>query len=257
MAFSASAMKMGRGSPAPGQISKAGSSPTLATPTTSPSKPSSTAQTTRGGYKPPTQFNKPLNEPKSVGFAGSTSIGTQKSAVVKPNAAKVFNNHSTNTTKSPITIRSQTSSNGDKQQPPVVVIQSFIRMVNIRRAFIRLVKTNRKRNDIIQEILTTERTYVGHLRVLVGIYQNPLKSIANCSTASNSSPLTLSEISNIFSNIDAIVALNSNLLETIEKRVSDWSPTQRIGDVFLELVCPPPPFLFHLLFSIHSLVFVV
>lgn len=44
------------------------------------------------------------------------------------------------------------------------------------------------------------------------------------------------DISIIFSNVDAILVLNSQLLEELKKKEENWDNTSLIGDVFLKLV---------------------
>lgn len=47
--------------------------------------------------------------------------------------------------------------------------------------------------------------------------------------------LTLEEISVVFSNILTIYEFNQKLLLSLQERLSRWSPTQKIGDIFIEL----------------------
>jgi len=39
--------------------------------------------------------------------------------------------------------------------------------------------------------------------------------------------------------IESILNFNSQFLKKLEDRLSDWSPSQRIGDLFLEAVISP------------------
>lgn len=47
--------------------------------------------------------------------------------------------------------------------------------------------------------------------------------------------ISVEEVKSIFSSIDIIKAYNEQLLEEIRPRVSIWSPTQRVGDIFLKM----------------------
>ena len=47
---------------------------------------------------------------------------------------------------------------------------------------------------------------------------------------------TQDEIKKIFSNIEAILALNRSLLESLQERYEKWNDHQTIGDVFLQFV---------------------
>lgn len=47
--------------------------------------------------------------------------------------------------------------------------------------------------------------------------------------------LTLEEITTIFSNLATIFEFNQKLLVSLQERISRWSSTQKIGDIFLEM----------------------
>jgi len=44
------------------------------------------------------------------------------------------------------------------------------------------------------------------------------------------------EIKAMFSNIHLILPLNQELLKDISARIDNWSPTQKLGDIFLRMV---------------------
>ena len=44
------------------------------------------------------------------------------------------------------------------------------------------------------------------------------------------------EVQQIFSNVEVLLSINSELLWALEERMHQWSPTRCIGDVFLNLV---------------------
>jgi hypothetical protein len=46
------------------------------------------------------------------------------------------------------------------------------------------------------------------------------------------------DIKIIFSDIEIILAANKNLLQDLDKNLSKWMPSQVIGSVFLQMVCP-------------------
>lgn len=47
--------------------------------------------------------------------------------------------------------------------------------------------------------------------------------------------LTLDEITTIFSNVVTIYEFNEKLLVSLKERLANWSYTQKIGDIFLEM----------------------
>jgi len=80
------------------------------------------------------------------------------------------------------------------------------------------------RDRVAFEILSSEKTYVENMQVFINVFMLPLQERDVIST---------SAINSIFSNIEAIVKVNKELLSTLEKRMDSWGPTQRIGDVML------------------------
>eukprot|EP01094_Clydonella_sp_ATCC50884_P017398 TRINITY_DN3019_c0_g1_i1.p1 TRINITY_DN3019_c0_g1~~TRINITY_DN3019_c0_g1_i1.p1 ORF type:complete len:577 (-),score=203.12 TRINITY_DN3019_c0_g1_i1:252-1982(-) len=91
-------------------------------------------------------------------------------------------------------------------------------------------KMRDKRNNIATEILTTERTYVKNLDIIVQTYMEPLNK------AVDEGVFTRDEYKSIFGNCRIIRGYNQLLLADLEARLTDWSDTQLIGDVFLRMV---------------------
>lgn len=88
------------------------------------------------------------------------------------------------------------------------------------------------RARVAQEILSTELIYVQSLKMLKRVFLDPLMA----SATSNAKPiLPLDEVKAIFSSLEVICAYNDNLLEQLQPRVQDWSPQQRLGDIFLQI----------------------
>ncbi|KAI0089204.1 hypothetical protein BDY19DRAFT_993422 [Irpex rosettiformis] len=85
--------------------------------------------------------------------------------------------------------------------------------------------------DIVNELVTTERSYVRRLRLLQSEYANPLRSFSK-----NRSTLILPpyEAKVIFGNIDQILPVNEALLADLEEMISpDGRDVGGIGDVAL------------------------
>ncbi|CAI2161420.1 7628_t:CDS:2 [Funneliformis geosporum] len=96
---------------------------------------------------------------------------------------------------------------------------------------------NRKREAAVKEVLTTERTYVDGLRKLVNVFLSPLRENYQRSInkiLSTKPVATNDEISAIFGNIEQLLTLHEQLLKSLEERNRNWSPTQRISDIFLQ-----------------------
>ncbi len=115
----------------------------------------------------------------------------------------------------------------------VVRCQAYVRRWHGVRLIKRLKKNRSKREKLMMELLETEVTYVQKLGGVTQIILEPLEWNAQVSP----DPLLPKQmIVEIFSNIKAIYELNKTLLHDLDERIrKNWSPTQRIGDVFLQL----------------------
>lgn len=73
-----------------------------------------------------------------------------------------------------------------------------------------ILKLERKRNFIIKEFLTTERTYVNNLKIIVERYLRPLKNI-----------LSQQKLHNMFGDIEIVYGINSMFLRELEQIIDD------------------------------------
>lgn len=96
-----------------------------------------------------------------------------------------------------------------------------------------------KRIYIVNEILTTEKSYVSGLEEAINNYYKPLLEASKREGHEN-------DVKSIFSSIEHILPLNKTLLKSLEERVNKWSPEQTIGDIFLRFA----PFL--KMYTTHS-----
>ncbi|EGC34225.1 hypothetical protein DICPUDRAFT_153584 [Dictyostelium purpureum] len=89
-----------------------------------------------------------------------------------------------------------------------------------------------KRRKVAEEILQTEKVYVGKLKAINDVYLTPLKVAA---TENPHPPLTLDQIHTIFSEILTIYNYNSHLLHKLEERIKDSSTILNIGELFISI----------------------
>ncbi|XP_066471193.1 epithelial cell-transforming sequence 2 oncogene-like isoform X2 [Tiliqua scincoides] len=87
-----------------------------------------------------------------------------------------------------------------------------------------------KRTGFARELLLSEKNYVHTLEIVRDIYVKPLKA----AVASNRAILSCPSIQTIFSDILDILQLNRWFLDTLTKRLNEWSPAQNLGDVFIK-----------------------
>eukprot|EP01119_Soliformovum_irregulare_P008184 TRINITY_DN2118_c0_g1_i3.p1 TRINITY_DN2118_c0_g1~~TRINITY_DN2118_c0_g1_i3.p1 ORF type:complete len:592 (+),score=142.31 TRINITY_DN2118_c0_g1_i3:191-1777(+) len=113
----------------------------------------------------------------------------------------------------------------------VAQLQAYVRGRIARRIHQKRVTNQAYRKRIAQELLSTEKVYVDNLDVLVTVFLHPLKT-----AASGPKHIIKQEaIKAIFSDsIEVILNYNRRLLAKLEEKISDWSPWQRIGDMFIE-----------------------
>jgi len=88
-----------------------------------------------------------------------------------------------------------------------------------------------QRTYLAQELLTTEKKYINNLNRIITIFLLPLRDKAQ----SKDKILSVDEINGIFLNIETIFGIHKTFLQDFEDRISKWSDTQKIGDVFLKM----------------------
>ncbi|KAI8833753.1 hypothetical protein BC829DRAFT_407635 [Chytridium lagenaria] len=87
-------------------------------------------------------------------------------------------------------------------------------------------KQERKRQEVVFEILSTEKDYVDDLNIIIDVYIKPLKK---------TKLIRPKDMSVVFSNIEAIAPVNRELLKSFETRQSE-SPNnvvEQVGDIFI------------------------
>ncbi|XP_043551276.1 epithelial cell-transforming sequence 2 oncogene-like isoform X1 [Chiloscyllium plagiosum] len=87
-----------------------------------------------------------------------------------------------------------------------------------------------KRTQFARETLSSEQNYVQTLEIVKDIYWVRLRA----ALASNRAVLSMANIHIIFSDILLILELNRSLLRDLRERLSEWGPSQCLGDVFVK-----------------------
>eukprot|EP00033_Pygsuia_biforma_P002866 GCRY01003161.1.p1 GENE.GCRY01003161.1~~GCRY01003161.1.p1 ORF type:complete len:220 (+),score=33.59 GCRY01003161.1:260-919(+) len=120
----------------------------------------------------------------------------------------------------------------DDTKKCVETIEEFWLCVLAKRKLEKLKHDFSERNDVIKEILMTEKSYVDSLKVLIDVYYTPLKN-----EYAKNGPTALISAENlfkIFSNIEMIYAVSVLFLEKLNAAIENsdkYSP--RIGKVFV------------------------
>ncbi|KAK5581992.1 hypothetical protein RB653_003573 [Dictyostelium firmibasis] len=113
-----------------------------------------------------------------------------------------------------------------KIKEEIMVIQSHFQVVKAKN---RLEKEFMRRR-IAQELLSTEKSYVYNLKLIIDIFIRPLINFNSIEQR----VLSISEISGVFGNWERLYKINSDLLLLIQNKLDSWSIEQTIGDLFIE-----------------------
>ncbi len=120
--------------------------------------------------------------------------------------------------------------------PTLFPLFTVIRFCDDDQASNKLEKDLSQRAKIVEEIYTSEKTYVHHLYLTIKSFLYPLQQLIN--TADQL--LTSEEVTTLFSNIEEIYLCNSEFLSDMEQRLppdNPWAEMDSMGDLFLLKVC--------------------
>jgi len=92
-------------------------------------------------------------------------------------------------------------------------------------------KDLRHRNELLREILSSEKNYLHHLEILYKVYYKPIKD----SASKDAEPiLTNNQITDIFYTFQIILSISTVFTNDLEKKMDKW-PTVQIGECFLKI----------------------
>jgi len=89
-----------------------------------------------------------------------------------------------------------------------------------------LSKTNVKRQEVIYEMIDTERDYVNDLSIIIELYIKPIR---------NNNILQKRDLNTLFSNVEQLYGVNQELLSLFEKRQKENPYVEEIGDIWLTM----------------------
>mmetsp|Transcript_8152 Transcript_8152/g.34260 ORF Transcript_8152/g.34260 Transcript_8152/m.34260 type:complete len:788 (+) Transcript_8152:144-2507(+) len=110
-----------------------------------------------------------------------------------------------------------------KVMPLVTRFQAHIRGFLARKTMDKLRRREAYRTKIAHEMLETERKYQASLNVLMEEFLTPMKAREDLQL----------DVQQVRQNVSIIVTFSKELLQALEPRVAEWSPSQRIGDIFV------------------------
>ncbi|ORX85188.1 hypothetical protein BCR32DRAFT_290853 [Anaeromyces robustus] len=89
-----------------------------------------------------------------------------------------------------------------------------------------LTKNSVKRQEVIYEMIDTERDYVNDLSIIIELYIKPLRA---------NNMLSKSDFQLLFSNVEQLYGVNQELLSLFEKRQKENPVVEEIGDIWLTM----------------------
>lgn len=87
-----------------------------------------------------------------------------------------------------------------------------------------------RRNNIVKELVNTEKSYVKNLSTVVKVFIIPLRE----GIQKNEQIVDTRLINTIFNDIEAVLGAHDILLTMMDRRLKKWTPHQKVGDVFLK-----------------------
>nr|AAQ18153.1 guanine nucleotide exchange factor [Entamoeba histolytica] len=82
------------------------------------------------------------------------------------------------------------------------------------------------RTNVAQELLSTEESYVQQLNLIVKLFAEPVMT---------KQLITMDQYKKIFSDIQMILSVNEQFLQSFQKVISQWNSESKIGGLFIKL----------------------
>eukprot|EP00698_Gefionella_okellyi_P025313 TRINITY_DN9234_c0_g1_i1.p1 TRINITY_DN9234_c0_g1~~TRINITY_DN9234_c0_g1_i1.p1 ORF type:complete len:1132 (-),score=272.22 TRINITY_DN9234_c0_g1_i1:130-3525(-) len=112
-------------------------------------------------------------------------------------------------------------------------VRRFVARQRLRASAAERQRCDARRSNVAKEILSTERTYVTNLESVVAVFVKPLKISAK--DPRKPCGVTEEAVDALFSCTEIILSFNEKLCSDLDKRITNWSPTQVLGDVFKQM----------------------
>eukprot|EP01119_Soliformovum_irregulare_P021577 TRINITY_DN7213_c0_g1_i1.p1 TRINITY_DN7213_c0_g1~~TRINITY_DN7213_c0_g1_i1.p1 ORF type:complete len:1482 (+),score=340.98 TRINITY_DN7213_c0_g1_i1:64-4509(+) len=116
------------------------------------------------------------------------------------------------------------------QMECIIKAQACVRRWSAMKHFAHMSQTYSLRRQVALEILSSEKSYLAVLDILKEVFMDPLRK-----SLSGRVILTQDQIGIIFSNLPFLRSINGDLYQKLETRISKWSPSQLLGDIFVEM----------------------
>ena len=157
---------------------------------------------------------------------GSTRIVTPNIITPTPTPTPIINQQIPIKKKEPAIIYRPKLSDKDRK---IVKVQSLVRRYLAKKLYKNILKMYRTKIQLVNELLSTEYSYLNILRTIIEVYLIPLRK-------STKLLLKPAEISLIFSNLEFIISVNSEYYSKIKSRISTWTPNSCLGDIILSIL---------------------
>ncbi|KAK4995620.1 RHO1 GDP-GTP exchange protein 2 [Elasticomyces elasticus] len=101
----------------------------------------------------------------------------------------------------------------------------------------------KKRQEVISEIMYTERDFVKDLEYLRDFWIKPLRSTSPASPSPIPEHRREKFIRTVFSNLEEVYAVNSRMANALTRRQQEYPVVRNLGDIFLDFVPKFSPFI--------------
>lgn len=91
--------------------------------------------------------------------------------------------------------------------------------------------------ELLTQLVNAEKQYLTNLKHIVSVWLKPFREGAVDKLDSANSTSYASMSSQIFGNIENILAFTETIVPEMETRLGKWSAQSTIGDLFLSSVC--------------------
>eukprot|EP01100_Stratorugosa_tubuloviscum_P013944 TRINITY_DN7193_c0_g1_i1.p1 TRINITY_DN7193_c0_g1~~TRINITY_DN7193_c0_g1_i1.p1 ORF type:complete len:558 (-),score=190.50 TRINITY_DN7193_c0_g1_i1:75-1748(-) len=118
-------------------------------------------------------------------------------------------------------------------QKAAIKIQSIYRAYKTRKNYIEIKNVIKKRTNIVNEMVETERTYFSSLKIILEEFEKPLQ---HAFAFNPKGIISNEEIFGLFSNIDMIYNIHELFGQDLENAKRNWFPQQLLAPIFLKFV---------------------
>jgi hypothetical protein len=121
---------------------------------------------------------------------------------------------------------SKKSSKDEEEDEEEIFPEDFFMMPSIP------IEVQEPRDRVAHEVFTSEQNFNLYLKVCVHLWKNPMFRMAKKGQLGSFKP---DSVTKLFGVIESVYGTSTFLMGELEQRIRNWSPQQKIGDIFVKL----------------------